>query len=148
MLVKRLAMILFAVAACKSASTRGDTQLTGAPSARGAVESFLSAVRAQDLQAMSTVWGNAKGPARDVVDRDQLEKRELIMQCYLGHDSFNVLSDTRTKGDEHVLQVSLTKGNITRETSFTTVQGPSERWYVLSADLEPVKDLCAKSPGS
>jgi hypothetical protein len=138
-------MILLAVAACKSASTRGDTQLTGAPSA---VESFLSAVRAQDLQAMSVIWGNSKGPARDVVDRDQLEKRELIMQCYLGHDSFNVLSDTRTKGDEHVVQVTLTKGKVTRETSFTAVQGPSDRWYVLRADLEPVKDLCAKSPGS
>ncbi len=146
--MKRFAMILFAVAACKSAAPRSDTQLTGAPSARGAVESFLSAVRAQDLQAMSTVWGNSKGPARDVVDRDQLEKRELIMQCYLGHDSFNVLSDTRTTGDEHVVQVTLTKGKLTRETSFTAVQGPSDRWYVLRADLEPVKDLCAKAPGS
>src|ERR687886_368455 len=132
-------MILFAVAACKSASTRGDTQLTGAPSARGAVESFLSAVRAQDLQAMSTIWGNSKGPARDVVDRDQLEKRELIMQCYLGHDRFNVLSETPTKGDEHVLQVSLTKGRLTRETSFTTVQSPSRRWHVPGARSEPAK---------
>src|ERR687885_2406127 len=36
----------------------------GADSPRDAVEDFLKAVRAQDLQAMAAVWGTQKGPAR------------------------------------------------------------------------------------
>lgn len=136
---------LCAATACGGAATTSGGQLTGAVTPRRAVETFLGAVKAQDLQTMSTVWGTSKGPARDVVDRSQLEKRELIMQCYLSHDRFAILSDTRTKADTHVLAVSLSKGSITRETNFTTVQGPSDRWYVLDAELEPVRDLCSQS---
>lgn len=144
--MKRILFVLIAAAACGGtpAATSGG-HLTGAVSARRAVETFLGAVKAQDLQAMSAVWGTSKGPARDVVDRSQLEKRELIMQCYLNHDSFAIKSDTPTRSDTHVLTVSLTKGKLTRETSFTAVQGPSDRWYVLDAQLEPVRDLCAQS---
>ena len=92
---------------------------------------------------MSVIWGTPNGPARDQVDRAQLEQRELIMQCYLSHDSFDIRTDTRTSADTHNLGVSLTKGNLTRETSFTTVRGPSDRWYVQEVPLEPVRDLCA-----
>lgn len=145
--MKRLAIILLAAAACRSAPTygnaAGERQLAGAVSPKAAVESFLSAVRAQDLQAMSVIWGTPDGPARDQVDRAQLERRELIMQCYLAHDKFEIQSDSRTGAETHVLGVSLTKGQLTRQTNFTTVLGPSERWYVQDVPLEPVKDLCA-----
>jgi len=138
-------LVALALSACGGrAATTSTGQLTGAASPRRAVETFLGAVKAQDLQAMSSVWGTSKGPARDVVDRAQLEKRELIMQCYLNHDSFVIGSDVATKPDTHQLQVRLTKGHLTRETTFTAVQGPSDRWYVLDAQLEPVRDLCAQ----
>ena len=65
------------------------------------------------------------------------------MQCYLTHDKFDIQSDARSGDDTHKLGVSLTKGNLTRETSFTTVRGPSDRWYVQDVPLEPLKDLCA-----
>jgi len=142
--VKRFAFLLVALAACTHSATPGTgRQLTGADSPRHAVESFLGAVRAQDLQAMSVIWGTTKGPARDVVDRAQLERRELIMQCYLNHDSFQILSEAPSQNDTRMLAVSLTKGDRTRETSFTTVRGPSNRWYVADAQLEPVRDFCA-----
>ena len=59
---------------------------TGAASPRSAVDGFLAAVHSQDLQAMSGYWGSEKGPAREALARDVLERRELIMQCYLSHD--------------------------------------------------------------
>lgn len=139
-------LLLLAVAACSSATrttSNGDVQLTGAAAPRLAVEKFLAAVRSQDLQAMATVWGSEKGAARDVVDRSQLEKRELIMQCYLNHDRFSILSEKPGRSAAHDVQVSLTKGKITRETTFTTVRGPGDRWYVQDVQLEPVRDLCA-----
>lgn len=145
--MKRIALVLLAVVACRSTpsypNAAGERQLAGAASPKEAVQSFLAAVRAQDLQAMSVIWGTAKGPARDQVDRAQLERRELIMQCYLMHDKFDIQSDTRSGADTHKLGVSLTKGDMTRATSFTTVRGPSDRWYVEDVPLEPVKDLCA-----
>ncbi|HEU4641402.1 MAG TPA: hypothetical protein VFS44_03030 [Gemmatimonadaceae bacterium] len=143
--MKRHVFLLLALAACTHAAppSAGIPQSGGEVSPRKAVESFLGAVRAQDLQAMSLIWGTEKGPARDVVDRAQLEKRELIMQCYLGHDKFQILSDTPQRAEIHKLQVSLSKGSITRETTFTTVRGPRDRWYVQDAELEPVRDLCA-----
>jgi hypothetical protein len=117
--------------------------MPGAPAPRAAVESFLSAVRAQDLQAMSMVWGSERGPARDIIpDRSELEKREIVMQCYLAHDRFRILGDAAGVESKRVFRVELTKGRLTRTTTFTTVSGPSDRFYVLEADLEPVKDLC------
>jgi hypothetical protein len=41
------------------------------------------------------------------------------------------------------MSVSLTKGTLTRTTNFYLVSG-EERWYVRSADIEPVRDLCSK----
>jgi hypothetical protein len=111
------------------------------------VELFLGAVRAQDLQAMSAVWGEPNGLARDLLPRDELEKRELIMQCYLGHDKFRIVSDASAAGGKRDFQVALTKGSLTRTTTITAVRGPSDRWYVGNADLAPVKDLCAAGSG-
>jgi hypothetical protein len=116
--------------------------LTGAPAPRTAVEQFLAAVRAQDLQAMSVVWGSEKGPARDLIERQELEKRELVMQCMLTHDRFRILSEAPGADGKRVFRVELRRGTVTRATNFTSVRGPSDRWYVETADLEPVKDLC------
>jgi hypothetical protein len=142
MVVRKLVLALLVFAACRTSATPKGP-MPGAPAPRAAVESFLSAVRAQDLQAMSAVWGSTKGPARDIIDdRAELEKRELVMQCYLNHDRFRILGDVPGDNGGRVFRVELTKGNLTRATTFTTVPGPSERWYVLEADLNPVKDLC------
>lgn len=142
--MRKIAFALLVLAACRtSPRASADGTLPGAPAARGAVEKFLSAVRAEDLQAMSTVWGSERGPARDIIpDRAELEKREIVMQCYLSHDRYRILSDAAGAEQKRVFRVELTKGNLTRATTFTTVPGPQERWYVLEADLEPVKDLC------
>lgn len=120
--------------------------LTGAPAPRTAVEQFLAAVRAQDLQAMSIIWGSEKGPARDLIERKELEKRELVMQCMLTHDQFRILSEGPGTAGKRVFRVELKRGPITRTTNFTSAQGPSDRWYVESAELEPVKDLCRHMP--
>jgi hypothetical protein len=146
-----LAFALLALAACHSSSgsSKPGAPQPGAPEARAAVEGFLTAVKAQDLQAMSNIWGSEKGPAREIIgDRAELEKREIVMQCYLTHDRFRILGDVPgTVDDQRVFRVELVKGPLTRSTTFTTVRGPSERWYVLTADLEPVRDLCSKRQG-
>ena len=145
--MRKLALILLFALACRPAAPR---PATGAVSPKAAVEQFLSAVRAQDLQAMSAIWGNDKGPARDQYPLDEVEKRELIMQCYFSHDRFRILQETRPEGDSRrrVFTVELTKGALTRSTTFSTVMGPRERWYLDNGELEPVKDFCRPNPNA
>jgi hypothetical protein len=141
--------VSIAMAACSTGSgggggaVSGRSQMTGAASYQLAVEQFLAAARAQDLQAFSAIWGSERGPARDIVDRSQLEKRELTMMCYLTHDRYEIGGDVTPKPGEHDYTLELTRGTQTRETKLTTVQGPSDRWYVLDVQLAPLKDLCS-----
>jgi hypothetical protein len=119
----------------------------GADSPRAAVEDFLKAVRAQDLQAMSTVWGTQKGPARDQMDRNYLEKAELIMQCFFAHDRYRIVNDLPgAESGKRTFRVELSNSGRTRETNFYVVQGRGSRWYVENADMDPVKEFCTNRP--
>ena len=115
-----VAALLVTSAACRTAAPPAATSkggpLPGAPTPQAAVDGFLGAVKSEDLQAMSIVWGNTKGPARDAFGRDELEKRELIMQCYLLHDSYRVVNEAPGAAGRRLFRVSLTKGKLTRET--------------------------------
>ena len=147
--MRKFVVALLLLGACHAAGTPAsspspDGRQTGAASPRAAVDAFLGAVKSQDLQAMSVIWGRDKGPARDAIERNELEKRELIMQCYLTHDSYRVLSDLTGEKGKRVFRVALTKGQLTRETNFTTVRGPAERWYVEEVDLAATADLCSR----
>jgi hypothetical protein len=142
--VKRLilpVLALVALAACPK--QQANRSLTGAPTPRGAVEQFMLAVRAQDLQAISTVWGNAKGPARDQgMTRAELEQRELLMVCFFNHDTYKITGYTEVNTKKAFIGVELKKGALTRTTEFTVEKGPSSRWYASVEDVTSVKDLC------
>ena len=136
------ALALLVLAACHSAP-RGSVIQPGAPTPAVAIERFLGAAKSQDLQALSMIWGTEKGPARDVVDKSQIEKRELIMMCYLNHDTYRVKSEGLAPEGKRVFNVELQRGPMARTSAFTTVQGPASRYYVESVALEPLADLCA-----
>ena len=68
--------------------------VTGETTSKRAIETFMRAVKAQDLQQMGTAWGSARGPARNLFDRETLEKRLIVMQCMLQHDGYGFTSDT------------------------------------------------------
>jgi hypothetical protein len=110
-------------------------QLTGAPSAQLAVDQFLKAVNAKDLQAMSTVFGTKDGPARETMDRTELEKREVILACYFNNDSYRTLGEMGGSQGHREIKVELRKGNLTRETTFYAIRGPGGRWYIDNMDM-------------
>ena len=143
--MKRWLVVALALAACRNPAP--GTSLTGAPAPRLAVEQFLGAVRAQDLQAMSVVWGTKDGPARDQIERTELEKREIIMQGCFDHDRFRILDESPGPSGTRIFRVEITKGDVTRTPRFTTVRGPSERWYVEDAEIAAVRDICRQAPG-
>jgi hypothetical protein len=140
---------LFFLAACSSATrTAGNGgELTGAPTPQMAVEQFLRAANAKDLQAMSTVFGTNKGPARETMDRTELEKREIILACYFSSDSSRILGDSPGAQGHRDVRAELRKGNLIRQTTFYTVRGPGDRWYVDNMDIAAVRDFCG-NPGT
>lgn len=140
---KILALLIFAGACASGARTGPGNTLTGSPAARLAVEQFLNAVKAQDIQAMSSIFGTSSGPARDNIDRVELEKRMLIMQCFFNHDKFRVTSEGMQAG-KRVFQLELTLGTRTRQTSAQVAEGPGQRWYVESLDIAAVRDFCSE----
>lgn len=124
-----------------SSSERGGT------SPADALQRFLDSIRRQDIQATQLVWGTKSGSVlnSDIPRVDQ-EKRIIIMQCYLAHDSYRVLNDAPAEDEKRVMQVELTNRGQVRQTPFTLVQGPRDRWFVESAALEPVEDFCRNPP--
>src|ERR1700674_127351 len=140
---------LFLLAACSSATQRmgSNGQVTGAASAQLAVDQFLQAVNAKDLQAMSTVFGTKDGPARETMDRTELEKREVILACYFNHDTARILGEQGGLQGHREIRVQLNKGNLSRETTFYAIKGPGGRWYVDNMDIAAVRDFCG-NPGT
>ena len=140
---------LLVLVACSSGrqTMPNDGQLTGAATAQLAVDQFLRAVNAKDIQAMGTVFGTNKGPARETVDRTELEKRLIILACYFNHDSARTLGEDRGTQGHREVRIELKKGNMTRQTTFYTIQGPRGRWYVDNIDIAAVRDFCG-NPGT
>jgi len=93
---------------------------------------------------MGIAWGTARGPARDQFDRPELEKRLTMMQgCYDG-DKHRIVDEVPGENGKRLLRVELSKGTVTKTPRFTTVKGPSERWYVEDADFAAVTALCKR----
>lgn len=111
------------------------------------MEDFLAAVRAQDIQAMSVIFGTNRGPSRDNMNREELEKRLVILQCYFNHDKSRFLSESPGTDNHRIIEMELTKQGISRTPNFYAVAGPNNRWYVDNMEIAAVQDFCRR-PGS
>ena len=117
--------------------------VAGAASARDAVAAFLDGVKAEDLQAMSAVWGTPDGLARDQMSRTVLEEREYIIVRCLRHDKYTILSDASALEGRRVLNVQLSRGSVTRLQNFYAVMGPQGRWFFEKTDLDKLSEMCS-----
>ena len=146
--MKKLAIVgLLVVAACTrqvSVGTAANPNAPGGATAREAVQKFLAAAKAEDLQAMSNVWGTSAGPARSTMDRQQLEQREIILLCYLKHDSYRITNESPGADGERVFDVETTYRGLTRSANFFATPGPAGRWYLRAFDNEKLKDICQR----
>jgi hypothetical protein len=140
---RKVAGLLF-LAACSTATQTipNNGQLTGAATPQLAVDQFLVAVRNRDLQAMSTVFGTNKGPARETMDRTELEKREIILACYFNNDSYRTLGEQSGQDNHREVRVEIRRGSLSRQTTFYAVKGPGDRWYIDNMDIASVRDFC------
>jgi hypothetical protein len=128
----------------KTEPVRSGEGLTGASTAKGAVTDFLNAVNAQDIQAMSVIFGTSHGPSRDNMDRGELEKRLIILQCYFSSDKFRILDENLGETGHRVMTVELMKGSNKRTPRFYAIMGPSNRYYIDNMEIAAVRDFCRK----
>ncbi|MEO5580442.1 MAG: hypothetical protein ABIR58_07265 [Gemmatimonadaceae bacterium] len=154
--MKKFLLALAVLSGCARASTTTDTspragapssQLTGGATPRLAVEQFLNAVRAQDIQAMGVNFGTSQGPARENIEREELEKRLIILQCYFNHDKFRIVNENPGEGGRRIVGTELTLGTQARVPRFYTIRGPMSRWYVDNMEIAAVRDFCRDVPG-
>jgi hypothetical protein len=141
--VKKTLALLLALGACRNPPP--GTSLTGAAAPRLAVDQFMTAVKAQDLQAMSVVWGTAEGAARDQMPRAELDQRLIVIQGCYTHDRYQIVEETPGTDGKRFVKVSITRARRTKTPNFSLVKGPSDRWYVLDADFATMRDMCRSS---
>jgi len=150
--MKKLIISLVLIAACQTSTkavsgpapmVRYGNQV-GAADAVTAVRGFLAAAKEPDLQAMGVLFGDAQGPARDVLPREELEKREVIMARCLRHDRYDIVGDAPNPGGGRNFVVNLVYHDLARSSNFEVVMGPSNRWYVQKFDPGALNDICSK----
>jgi len=147
--MRRTAVALMLVlGACRSGSRAATPAgVSGAVGPKQAAEQFLASIRSEDVQATSIIWGSVKGPARELIrDRNELEKRILVMQCNLNHDSFRILSEVPSEGTKRTLKVELRRGPLVATTTMVATPGPNQRWFIENTDLVPMRGFCSNQP--
>jgi hypothetical protein len=146
--VKKLAIVLLlVVAACQRkvvVGTAPNSNDPGGATPRDAVTRFMAAAKAQDLQAFANVWGSSAGPARGTMAAEELEKREIIMMCWLKHDSFRVISEAPAENQERVFTIESKYQDLTRSANYFVTLGPGRRWYVRQVEVEKLNDICQR----
>jgi hypothetical protein len=56
-----------------------------------AVERFMAAIKAKDLDRLGELWGRENGPASGHMKAEDLRKRVTVFQIYLNHVGYRVL---------------------------------------------------------
>jgi hypothetical protein len=150
--VKRIAFVLvLAAAACQTvpvSTTSAPTGVaaTGGASPRDAVDRFLAAARAQDIQALGAMFGNDQGPLRDHADRRMIERQLMIQLQCLRHDKAVVSAPSHGSGGTQIFTVDMTQGALTASPHFTVIRGPENRWYVEVFEIVALqnKGFCSR----
>lgn len=137
-----LAMVLLVLVGCPRPTTSASL---GAATSEMAILDFLGATRAQNIQGVSDVWGNADGPTRELIkDREEVERRILIMMRVLCHDESAIGPAQAADGGRTEHRVDLTyQGRKTTVPFFTVRNKNTGRWFVEDIDLRPVRDFCS-----
>ena len=139
------AVLALAVACRQQPEPSASAPGAGASSARAAVDGILGALKSGDIQAVTTVWGTARGPVRDDdrFKRTELEQRIVLMQRCFNHDSYKIVGQVAGEQGGQGFEVDLRRGANTRRTRVNAVQATKgKRWFVDNLDVDSVRDFC------
>jgi hypothetical protein len=152
--VKKLAILFLLVASCtrtvvvSGPPAAAASIAAGAATPRDAIKRFMTAAKNQDLQEMGLSWGTVNGP--ELTDKESAdakhtrEQREIVMMCYLKHDTYQVGAESPSTNDQRVLAVDVKFKDLTRSADFTVTRSAKGRWFVQKVDIEKLRDICAR----
>ena len=143
--------VLALTLACRPQQPSASAPAAGASSARAAVDGILGALKSGDIQAVTTMWGTARGPVRDDdrFKRTELEQRIVLMQRCFNHDSYRVVGQVAGQQGGQGFEVDLRRGANTRRTRINAVQAKNgKRWFVDNLDVDSVRDFCQQGRGA
>ncbi len=107
-----------------------------ANTAPAAVESFMKAVADSNLTAMASLWGTAAGPAGRTRQPPDYERRITVMQAYLSHDDYRILSDLPDGSEaRRAMQVQIRRQACTWDVPFKVIQMADKNWIINQVDL-------------
>ena len=78
------------------------------------------------------------------MERTELDKRVTMMAGCYDAEKHRILDEQPGEGGKRVLRVEMTKAGVTKTPRFTTVKGPSDRWYVEDADFAAITQFCKR----
>lgn len=109
-----------------------------------AIADFLDAVRAGSLSRMAELWGSARGPSANYIERREREQRLTVIRAYLLHDRYEILPRDRTTelSTPHAYQVRLSRTGCVGVVDFSVVRY-GDGWLVSNIDLVAARDQLA-----
>jgi hypothetical protein len=125
-----------------STSTAPAVGTVGGATPAEAVGMMLAAAKAEDIQAIGSVWGDTEGLAREKWPRSEFEMRAFYIVKCLRNDRYHIVNEGAAANNRRVATVQVTKGPINVQTTFQLVQGKTNRWYVEKVDLDPMTKIC------
>ena len=104
-----------------------------------ALAQFLSAVKANDLDRMGTLWGTERGPAAGRMKAEELRQRLSIIQRYLAHSGYRVIEGPLVvagRDDERSFRVELQRDQCNFVLPIDLVRAKNGAWLVYDVHLE------------
>lgn len=135
--MRRFTWLLLLAMGCRSMG-RG-TPAAGATSPSVAIDRFIAAANAQDVQALLGAWGDEQGARLDrsssPAERTQDERSAIILICHLRNSTYKIGDSTPVAGDRTVFDVAMSQGTAHATVRFTVASTPAHRFFVADFDL-------------
>jgi hypothetical protein len=96
----------------------------------------MKAVADSNLTAMANLWGTARGPAAKTGEPSDYERRLTVMQAYLNHDDYRILSDAPDGSEaRRAMQVQIRRQACTWDIPFRVIQMADGTWIINQVDV-------------
>jgi hypothetical protein len=97
----------------------------------------MNAVRANSLVAMGDLWGTDRGPVRNYMAPEEIERRLTVMRIYLENEAYEILAPGAQRGleeNQRVVRVQITRRGCRPVVPFTVTRF-GNGWLVSNVDL-------------
>lgn len=137
-----VASLLAAMAGCGSAQVEADPDPVSPSASPGpalAVERFLQAANANDLDTMMQLFGTADRSIAQIDGQARAERRMHVLATLLHHDDFAIVSQQGVPGrlqEATELDVRLTRGEKSVVVPHVVVRRQSGGWVIEKIDVE------------